>query len=114
MGFNIVAYQNKVNIVTQLPKSYNDIFGVYHTFMYAFTYICKGCATKPPKPTQPNLTCWFRLVFRDWWVELDYEIFFKVGWVRVITITNPPNPTRPDPCIYLNFKLYIFKNILYN
>ena len=39
MGFSIVAYQNKVNIVTQLAKSYNDIFGVYHTFMYAFTYI---------------------------------------------------------------------------
>ena len=34
MGFNIVAYQNKVNIVTQLAKRYNDIFGVYHTFMY--------------------------------------------------------------------------------
>ena len=73
MGFNIVAYQNKVNIVTQLAKSYNDIFGVYHTFMYAFTYICKGCATNPPKPTQPNLTHRVGPVFRAWWVGLGYK-----------------------------------------
>ena len=72
------------------------------------TYICKGCAAKLPKSTQPG---WVGLVFRGWWVELDYEIFFNsgLGWDRVITITNPPNPTRPT--YIFKFKLYIFKNI---
>ena len=60
--------------------------------------------TDPLKPTQSNSTRRVGLVFRAWWVELDYKIFFDSGLGRVWVIkfqTHQTRQTRPDPSIYL-------------
>ena len=65
-----------------------------HPMLKIYLGVCIQ-STNLPKPTRINPTHRVGSVFRGWWVGLWKYFNSGSGWMQVITITNPLNPTQP-------------------